>query len=284
MSLFSRPRWPQDGPVGYNGAMAMPSFFSFLPPLAAGLLLATAGWSGASLGVAPSFEYQPQLVVRPADTTWKASGDLLPQADPKMAGRFSYTRAGFQLELRPSGWTAAKVDVNEPRGMTTARATPSRAAVAISVKGDQKAQATVLELPKKTKLKPQKGAVRLEPGRHELLVQADGYIPKRLSLNLEPGERREVAMDLEAIPGLPTLGPAPGLPGLPAGGLPGSAMLGGPSAPPQTYRHPDAYIARPSYQQPAYQAPVVRFTPVAPASQPAPSEPVPMFTPIGNTP
>ena len=251
----------------------------FLPPLLAGLLLAGAGWSGATSSQAQAGDFQSQLVVRPVSAKLASSGES-PKADGHLAGRFSFQQAGFRLELEPKGWPNSKAEIAEARGMTTFRAQPPRSWLTVSIKGDRDAKAKLLELPKKTKLALEKSAASLEPGRHELLVQADGYVPKRLSVNLKPGERREVAVGLEAIPGLP---PSIAIPGaLPAGGLPslpaGFATSG-------VDRPPTAYVAPlPVHRAPAYQAPVVRFTPVAPATQPVPAAPVPMFTPIGNPP
>lgn len=249
-------------------------------------MLAGAGWSGAAFSQAQAADFQPQLVVRPVNARLVSSGES-PKADGHLAGRFSFQQAGLRIELQPKGWPVSEAEIAEARGMTTLRVQPPRSRLTVSIKGDRDAKAKLLELPKKTKVPLEKSVASLEPGRRELLVQADGYVPKRLSVNLKPGERRDVAVELEAIPGLPTSFAIPGalpagMPSLPAGGLPslppGFATSG-------VNRPPAAYTAPPSgYRPPAHQAPVVRFTPVAPAAQPVPAAPVPMFTPIGNPP
>lgn len=271
----------------YNGGMAS-ALARSIPPTLAGVALAIAGWCGAGFDPTGALEFQPQLVVRPAGAPLRVLQGDSPEAVADLSGRFAFEKAGFTLEIKPEGWPATKVEVDEPRGMTTVRGPAPRSTLAVKIKGDDEVQPRILELPKKTKLSLDKGSARLDPGRHELLIQADGYIPKRLSLTLKPGEKRQVAMQLDALPGLPALTLPNGLPASvprpPAGAeLPGVARPGGHSSQP-SYRAPAPRDSRPAYQPPVHQAPVVRFTPVAPAPQPVPSEPVPMFTPVGNYP
>ena len=264
-----------------------------LPPLAAGLLLGAAGWLAGGHGETQALDFQPQLVVRPASAEVVASHGPAPTPDSGLAGRFSFQEAGFEIELRQKGWPTTRADVEEPRGMTTVRAKLPNSSLAVSVKGDKESEATLTELPKKTKLPLKQGRVNLEPGRHELLVQADGYLPKRLSITLKPGERKEVAVDLEAIPGFPGSPGAAGLPSLPPQAPPRQPSTAATGSRPPAYTPPPAYAppayAPPVYRPPAYRpptsrppSPVPRFTPVAPPPQPAAPDPVPMFTPIGN--
>lgn len=249
-----------------------------LPPLVAGLLLGAAGWMGAVYSGPETLDYRPQLVVRPARAEVVTTQGQAPLADDNLPGRFLFDQAGFVLEVRPKGWPASKTKIDEPRGMTTVRPPVPRASLAVSVKDDKSAKAKLVELPKKSKLKMTQGKVSLDAGRHELLVQADGYLPKRLSVNLKPGENRVVAMDLEAIPGFPPMGLPPGL------SIPALPSTRPPSVGAASSYVPPAYVPPPRYQAPAYYppAPVPRFTPVPPPPKPAGSDPVPMFTPIGN--
>jgi hypothetical protein len=233
-------------------------------------------------------------VVRPAGAEVVASDGPTPQADPWLPGRFWFEEGGFTIELRPKRWPASASKVEEPRGMTTVRAALPSSSLAVTVKGDKEGKPQLMELPKKTKLALIKGRATLEPGRHELLVQADGYLPKRLSLNLKPGERKELAVELDPIPGLPAGFPgslgAGALPSTPPHGPPASLPQGPPAGAsagfrPPAYTPPPAYVPRyqpPRYQPPAYQpsAPVPRFTPIPAAPQPIEPAPVPMFTPI----
>jgi hypothetical protein len=250
-----------------------------LPPLVAGLLLGAAGWFGGAYQRPETVEFRPQLVVRPANAEIITRQGKAPVADDNLAGRFLFDEAGFDLEIRPKGWPSSKSEVDEARGMTTVRSAVPLATLAVTVKDDESAKAKLVELPKKTKLKSTQGKVRLDPGRHELLVQADGYLPKRLSVNLKAGEARVVAMDLEAIPGFPTTGLPAGLtlPPIPGAGIPPTARP--PSSYVPAYVPPPRYQTPPTYDPPA---PVPRFTPIAPPPQPAGPDPVPLFTPIGN--
>jgi hypothetical protein len=251
-----------------------------LPPMVAGLLLGLAGWFGAAYQSPETGDFRPQLVVRPASAQIITRQGKAPVADDNLAGRFLFDEAGFDLEIRPKGWPSSQSKIDEPRGMTTVRSTMPLATLAVTVKDDKSAKAKLVELPKKTKLKAMQGKVTLDPGRHELLVQADGYLPKRLSVNLKPGEARVVAMDLEAIPGFPPTGFPAGLsiPPNPGAGISPNARPPASYVPP-AYVPPPRYQAPPTYDPPA---PVPRFTPIAPPPQPAGPDPVPMFTPIGN--
>jgi hypothetical protein len=283
--------------------MAMTAPFRNLPLLAAGLLLGVAGWVGGGLAMAPPAEFEPQLVVRPASLQLVSQSGPAPIADNSLPGRFVLDKAGVAVELKAAGWPSSHYRIEELRGMTTVRARAPKASLAMAVKGDKKAAVKLLELPAKNKLASAKGRAELEPGHHELLVQADGYLPKRLSLTVKPGERREMTVQLQPVPGLPAGlsglggGALPSLPGRPpgAGARPRAAAGGYPSARPPSapaYRPPASppprYQPRPRYLPPPRQspprprppAPVPRFTPIAPVAKPAAPHPVPMFTPI----
>jgi hypothetical protein len=244
-------------------------------PLSAGVLLAASGWYGAGGLQDRTPVFQPQLMVRPAGAEVVTRRGKPPDADPLIAGRFVFDQGDLALELRQPNWAPASIEIDQPRGMTTLRAPWPRATLSVSVKGDAEASVSLLELPKKTRLKTAQGQARLEPGRHELLVQADGYLPRRLSVNLKPGERKELAIEMEALvfPGL-------AFPSLPPAGVrpyPGTSLPY-----PPTYRPPPSpppYQAPPVYDPPA---PVPRFTPIPAPPEPTNVDPVPMFTPIGN--
>ncbi len=270
-----------------------------LPPLVAGLVLGWAGWVGGGQLQAPPLDYSPQLLVRPSDAGVVTTRGASPKADPSQPGRYSFETGDFSLELRPEGWPVSKVEVEEPRGMTTVRATIPRATLAIIVKGDKDAEARLTALPNKEKLKVAQGQTRLDPGAHELMVEADGYLPKRLSVNLAPAERKEVTLAMEALPSLPgfpdmgslpSSGPRPALPSDLLPRLPSNLPSGSPVPSPPPYRPPaETYAPRPAYRPPAprpaapavsHPVPVPRFTPIAPPPQLPANDPVPMFTPI----
>lgn len=272
-----------------------------LPPLVAGLVLGAAGWMGGANLQPPAMDFAPQLVVRPSGADLVTTRGASPTADPARKGRYSFEAGDFSLEIRQKDWPPSKVEIEEPRGMTTVRAAIPRATLSIAIKGDNDAEARLTSLPGKEKLKTAQGQARLEPGAHELLVEADGYIPKRLSVELKPAERKIVVVALDKLPTFPSFpsglemppnlpsGVSPSVPSGTPQNLPSYRPPGLPSAPAYrppapTYRPP---APRPTYRPPAPRPsaapapnPVPRFTPIAPPAQPPASDPVPMFTPI----
>lgn len=275
--------------MGYNGRMPHPAraFRHGLPPLAAGLLLAASGWLGAGYRNGPTLEFEPQLVVRPSTARLVTVEGPAPTPDPTVPGRFALSQAGSSVELRQPGWPSVGADLNELRAVTTLRAPFPKATLSVSVKDDKQASVELLALPKKSEVRLTDGKARLEPGRHELLVQAEGYLPQRLTVDLKPGEAKAVAIELEALPRLPTLPAYPGQ-AFPSGGPGVPPPAARPVVPSPAYRPPaPAYRPpAPAYRPPvpAYRPPVPapRFTPVAPPPKPPAAAPVPMFTPVGQ--
>lgn len=252
----------------------------YLYPALAGAILFWSGWSSSAyLSVSAEVNFQPQLVIRPVGAELVTLRGQAPRADGLASGRFTLTSGNVALELRQSGVPPVSIELEEPPGMTTVRAPLPRATLAVSVQGDEQAEVTVLSLPEKTELPTAQGQIRLDPGPHELLVQAKGYLPKRLTVELKAGERKDAVVALEA---LPNLGP------FPAPSFPSAPQTRPPSSPPPTWEPPPSIYLPPSNPRPAPSArpsapvPVPRFTPVAPPPQPEHPAPVPMFTPIGN--
>ena len=165
-------------------------------------------------------EYQPLLVVRPASAsvTVEQGPDLVPVRD--FPGVFSVSKKSTRLSLQEPKWPDVVFDVTEPRGMTTVRAAPPRATLSLSLAKNAKQKLTVRELPSKTRLTVIQNQVRLPPGPHELLVESAGYLPKRLSVDLAPNERRELTLALVALPTFANPGTYNG-----SGGLPTSPRL-----------------------------------------------------------
>ncbi len=240
------------------------------------IILAIAGWYSYDPSARRVYEYQPILVVRPTSATVSVEQgpNLAPVGD--FPGVFSVSDKSTRLSLQEPNWPDTVVDVTEPRGMTTLRATPPRATLSLSIVNDSSHKLTVHELPKKTKLTVLQNQVRLQPGPHELLVESIGYLPKRLSVDLSPNERRDLTLELVALPTLPKPGPYfdPSL--LPRISAPRYQI---PPTLPPTYR-PPAPSYPPSRVAPPIRRPVPRFTPIAPTAQPRPDDPVPRFTPI----
>lgn len=240
-----------------------------LPPLVAGLLLFAAGWSANARKATP--EPPSQLVLSPLPvevTLLKGSSPL------KRSERWSLT-APVSLELHREGWPSKTVRIEGKGGVTALRLPVPRATLSVSVADDEQAEVEFLALPKKTKVVSSQGQARLEAGPHELLVSAQGYLPKRLSVELKPGELKKVSVALAPIPGLPYGFSPPSevssFPGPPSEELPLSGA--GWTPPPAT--------APPAWTPPAT-SPLPRFTPVPPVPRVGTPNPQPMFTPIGN--
>lgn len=272
--------------ICYTSPMSTSSPRSYhrLHPILGGCVLAIAGWSGGSYLNSYQPQYRPQFVVRPVGAEVVTVEGAALVAENLRLGRFSIDEAGATLEIRQPGAPPTRLQVKEPRGMTTFFAPPPRATLAVAVRDDKDAEITLLVLPEKTELPTAQGQARLEPGRHELMVQAEGYLPQRLRVDLKPGERQEQQLALRKLPSVPTVSrPMPSLPSAPPAS---SALPPRPAAPPQ----PSYSAPRPRYTPPPAAPPVSRpapvplprFTPVAPPPEPMRPAPVPMFTPIGN--
>ncbi len=240
-----------------------------LPPLVAGLLLFAAGWTTNAKAATP--EPPSQLVLSP----WPVEVTLLKGSSPLPRSERWTLTAPVSLELHREGWPSKAVRIEGKEGVTALRLPAPRATLSVSVIDDDQVEVEFLALPKKTKVVSSQGQARLEAGPHELLVSAQGYLPKRLSVELNPGELKKVAVALDPIPGLPHGFSPPSeissYPSTPSGALPSSGARWVP--PPAT--------APPAWTPPPV-SPLPRFTPVPPAPRVGTPNPQPMFTPIGN--
>lgn len=240
-----------------------------LPPLVAGLLLFAAGWSANAGTATPTPPSQLVLSPLPVEVNFLKGSSPLPRS-----GRWTLT-APVSLELHREGWPGKTVRVEARDGVTALRLPAPRATLSVSVTDDEQAEVEFLTLPKKTKVVSSQGQARLEAGPHELLVNARGYLPKRLSVELKPGELKKVTVTLDPLPGFPygfslpsesASHPAPPLGAFPSSG---SAWTPPPAAAP------------PAWTPPAT-SPLPRFTPIPPPPRVGTPNPQPMFTPIGN--
>lgn len=216
-------------------------------------------WAGWSTPVSNERSRpQARVVVRPNQASVSPT-DILEKA--VAAGSYSLLEDG-QLAVEANGWSNKALKASELSVVNALRGEPAPGQLALKPvpKGLE-----VLELPDKTILELQDGVVSLAPGPHELLLNAKGYLPKRLSLEIKPGETRDFQLSMDKIP-RPTLPIAP------------------PAAVPVRPHFPPPPVSRPlppprPRPRPAPR-PAPRFTPVPPTAQPQPPAPVPMFTPV----
>ena len=249
------------------------SLWHSLPPLVAGLLLFATGWS-VNTSV-ESARVPSQVVFSPLPLQSRVIRGSSKEADSQ---RWDL-EAAVSFELSRPNWPSKAVRVEPEPGVTAIRLSPPRGTLSVSVSQDAEAEVEFLRLPKKDKVASSQGQARLEPGPHELLVSATGYLPKRLSVDIRPGEVKKMAVTLERIPGLPAgfeLGTFPTIPNVP------SAPPAGWTPPARTWTPPPVWSPPPPARPTRPVVPVPRFTPVAPIPNAGTANPQPMFTPIGN--
>lgn len=200
-----------------------------------------------------------RVVVRPVEAQVTPADQVEADEEP---GSYSVEEQNA-ISVRAPGWSEQDLAADELSIVNALRGVPEPGLITLK---RVPAKLEILELPDKTELPFKDGVLSLAPGSHELLLKADGYLPKRLSLAINPGEKRDHEVKLEEIP-RPALPPTPPVKPQPRPY---------PVSPPPVSRPWPQPVQRP---RPAPQ-PMPRFTPVAPPPQPRPAEPVPMFTPV----
>ena len=223
-----------------------------------GLGLFLAGWFSVVKQELPGSSRQSfDLYVRPVNGKVELNGDRL-SGDNEL-GHYLVAKPVSGLQLTRAGWSESTSELPEdselPR-VVTMRCRPPQAKFAPTTQDGTSVELT--DLPSEEKLEKKDGYYRLRPGPHEFLASAEGHLPQRLSVVLNPGEVSKLKVKLKPIP----------RPSLPV-----------PVSPPPATSVAPPLRPRPSYRPPPAR-PRPRFTPVAPRPKPQPVEPRPMFTPL----
>lgn len=224
----------------------------------AGLGSFLAGWFLVEKEPQPGLPDSQLLLVRPVDALVSAAG----ARKTERRGEWSLPLSTRSAEVSKKGWPTEDSDWPSQVSVRTARLQPPNARLKVST--GNKDTVRLKSLPSKEPVKIENGYYRLAPGHHELLAEADGYIPDRLSLDLKPGQTSELTLDLKAIP-VPQIPQRPSAP-------PQAPTTGGWRPPQHTSSQP------PTWVPPA--RPVPRFTPVPARPQPPVELPEPVFTPV----
>lgn len=198
----------------------------------AGLVLFLVGWFCFDKAPLPVMPDKPVIVARPVQ------GEL--------------SSAGSEWTLRRKFWESDKGVVKPRDLLLVLRCKPPEAK--FDPRTVDKTPIKLTNLASQESLKRNGKFFRLPAGPYEMLAEAEGHVPQKLSIELSPGELKTLEVALKEIPKPPTPPTRPVY-----------------SAPPRRplYRPRPAPRPRPR--------PRPRFTPVA---KPRPVRPVPLFTPL----
>ena len=248
--------------------MSLPTRFYYIFSAFLGLclfILAWSSWSPSPVRTDPADSLQ--LVVRPVNALVEEGGIALSPSSSQ--GLFSLSSEGSKVTVEREAWGRQSLDLRASSNLSTVRLKPPLAKLQARTSNGKMVR--LQTLPGKEAQEPKDGYIRLEPGRYRFLAQAEGHIPRDLSLELAAGEVRKLTVDLKEIPQAPK--PATPVPVAP----PPRATF--PVQVPRSYQPPPP-LPRARPQPRPEPRPLPRFTPVAPRPQPVQAEPAPLFTPL----
>lgn len=201
------------------------------------------------------------LIIRPVDSLLEAESSSRGEEPGQYLSPSSIT----SIKIAREGWPTVSRDLKSSHTVVAFRVPPPPAK--LKATNSTGSPVSLRTLPSKELLKPEAGYVRLTPGPYELLAESEGYVPERLSLELEPGSTRLLKLHLKALiapmpQSWPSSLPQPGT----SEAVPAPTNTTPRAPQPVPYREPVVVSPPPTIPQP-------RFTPVTP-------KPAPLFTPL----
>ncbi|MGE0492568.1 MAG: PEGA domain-containing protein [Vulcanimicrobiota bacterium] len=191
------------------------------------------------------------------------------QGGPSAEGKLSLPESGASVEVAKEGFAPARLEAGPEARLLVEMLEPLKSQVKLEVDGPEVYTVKSGEQEWKS---PQR--LELVPGRHPLVLTAEGYLPVVKSVDLRPGQKVTVRFEPEAIP---IYQPAP-----PPVFEPPRPVPRPPAPAPAPYRPSWTPPPAPrTYPRPA-PPPVVRPSPVPPPPRATPA-PRPLFTPIPNS-